>query len=95
MKGAIRRSFRDRFDIGIFPFASRITHLFPISRVFISPHNIFRDVALSVLVGKLANASNRILVSPIKIIISGTCDTSGFLATVINMKIAVVSELTA
>jgi len=74
---------------------SHSTHFFSPDSIFLSHQSIFRHIALSALVRKLANTSNGVLVNPIKIIISSTCDNSGFLVKAINMKIAVVSELTA
>lgn len=95
MKGAIRRTFRDGFDMRISCIFSHATHFLSPDSIFLSHHNVFRYIALSVLVRKLANTSNGILVNPIKIIISSTYDNSGFLVNVTNMKIVVVSELTA
>jgi hypothetical protein len=95
LKGVIRRAFRDGFDVNISRIFSHSRHFFSPDSIFLSPYNIFRYIALSVLVRKLANTSGRILVNSIKIIISGTCDNSGFHDNKTNMKIAVVSELTA
>lgn len=95
LKGAIKKTFKDRFDISISCIFYHSTHFFSHNSIFLSHYNIFRYIALSVLVRKLANTSNGILVNPIKIIISSTCYNYGFLDNVTNMKIAVVSELTA
>ena len=95
MKRVIRRTLKDRFDISKYCMFSHSSHFFSPNSIFILHHNIFLYIALSVLVIKLGNTSNGILVNPIKKIISGTCDNSGFLVNETNMKTVVVSELTA
>jgi len=95
VKGAIRRAFRDEFDIGICSFASSVTHLFPLDSVFILNRNILRYIRHRILDRKLANTPNGMLVNHINIINSDTYSNNGFLAGVMKMKIAGVSELTA
>ena len=55
LEGAIRRTFRGGFDVSMFRMISRSTHLFTSDLISFSPHNIFRNISLSALVGKLAN----------------------------------------
>jgi len=95
LKGAIRRTFSDEFDIGIFPFASRIAHLFPLDSVFILRRNILRNIGRGILSRKPANTSNGILVRQVYTINSGTYDNIVFLVGVTKMKNSGVIELTA
>jgi hypothetical protein len=94
LKGASRRTFNGEYDEGIFPFASRVTHLFPPDSFFILHRNGLRNIGRSKFNRKLDNALNEMLVTPKDAIKTSTYDNIDFAGNLANVEISGVIKKT-